>query len=90
MKKQKKKISFKKSKTINNLIENKKSKSNSNLIHIKSQKKIKITSKDIIKNKKIKKSLIKIESNQSNNSSLITKCTEKNIEEVKIINRKKR
>ena len=87
---QKKKISFKKSKTINNLIENKKSKSNSNLIHIKSQKKIKITSKDIIKNKKIKKSLIKTESNQSNNSSLNTKCTEKNIEEVKIIKLKKK
>ena len=82
----KKKI--KKSKTINKIkTEMKKSKSNVNLIHVKSKKNLK--SKDNIKNQKVIKSPSKKESNQSNNSSLITKSTEKNIEEVKIDKKRK-
>ena len=87
----KKKIPIKKSKTINNIKnEIKKSKSTINLIHVKNKKKIvKNSSKVNIKKQKITYSPNKKESNQSN-SSIITKSTEKNSEEGKILDRKRK
>ena len=87
----KKKIPIKKSKTINNIKnEIKKSKSTINLIHVKNKKKIvKNSSKVNIKKQKITNSPNKKESNQSN-SSIITKSTEKNSEEGKILDRKRK